>query len=204
MTKAAMIACPDCDLLVSIQELPEHVHANCPRCGHQLYNNRPHRLDHLFALALTGLLLWFPATLLPLVKIRLLGHELSTSIFEAGLFLISSDYWLVGSAVVFAGTIAPFLSLALLVWILWGFQQRWQVEKLIKAMRLLAFVRRWTLLEIYLLSFLVALFKLKDYADLHLGLGFVSFLGLFLVVLVLANQYNRHYMWQLIDMRRSL
>lgn len=201
MPKLAMIACPDCDLLVSLHKLPKHVHANCPRCGHRLFNNRPHRLDHLFALAFTGLILWFPSTLLPLMEIRLLGHQLSTSILGAGLFLVGSGYWFVGALVVFAGALAPLITLSLLLWILLGFQNRWRTDRLVSAMKFLGSVRKWAMLEIYLISFLVALFKLRDYADIELGLGFISYMGLFTVILVLAGQYNRHYMWQLIDMR---
>ena len=202
MSKLAMTACPDCDLLVSLHHLPKHVHANCPRCGNPLYDNRPHRLDHLFALAFTGFILWFPSCLLPLMEVRLLGHELSTSIVGAGLFLMGSDYWFVGGMVVFAGAMAPFLTLSLLLWILVGFQHRWKISKLVIAMKFLGSIRQWAMLEIYLISFLVAVFKLKDYADIQLGLGFISYMGLFTIILVLAGQYNRHYMWQLIDMRK--
>ena len=202
MQKTNMTACPDCDLLVSLCELPNHTYARCPRCSHPLFDNRPHRFDHVLALVITGLMLWLPSNFLPLLQIRLLGHEVGTSIISAGYALIQADYWIVGMMVLFAGAITPLLTLSLLFWVLVGCKRQWNVEHMIVAMKWLGSFRKWTMLEIYLLSFLVAAFKLKDYADIQIGLGFISYLGLFIILLTLSAQYNRHYMWQLIEARR--
>ncbi|MCM2679976.1 paraquat-inducible protein A [Echinimonas agarilytica] len=203
MAKPHMVACTDCDLLVSLLEVPPHNDANCPRCGKRIFSHSPFKLDGLFALAFTGFILWFPSNFLPLITIRLFNQELSTTIWGAGLTLIDGGFWFVGSLVIFAGAVAPLVTMGCLIALLYGYKRQWAPSTLVVLMKIMNRIRKWAMLEIYLISFLVAVFKLKDYADIYFGLGLVSYVFMFAVLIALAQQFNRHYMWHLIEQRQS-
>jgi paraquat-inducible protein A len=56
-------------------------------------------------------------------------------------------------------------------------------------------LRDWGMLEVYLIGILVAIVKLKDMADLSLGLGLICFIGLLLVQLALEAVMSPHQIW---------
>ena len=80
-------ACPECDLLLRspLPKIGEKAH--CPRCGFLLSRPRKQSVERTFALSIAGFILFFPANLLPMVGITILGNA-NTGILLSGVIAL--------------------------------------------------------------------------------------------------------------------
>src|SRR3954447_20066919 len=101
------IACPDCDLLLKLPELPTGAKANCPRCAHTVATQPKDPVDRALALTLTAAIVFIVANTSPLMGLSAVGRQASTSIVGG-----AYEMWLQGEEVTavivaFCAVIAP-------------------------------------------------------------------------------------------------
>ncbi|GAA5187847.1 paraquat-inducible protein A [Ferrimonas gelatinilytica] len=191
-----LILCKTCDASVHQRALPSGVRAHCPRCGSRLYDVPYCDLDGLAALALAALLIYFPANLIPLVQVNLVGSLRTTTVLDGALTVLEQGYWLVGIAVIVTGILAPLLllvSILVQIYLL----KTGQAPKLLR--RLLLYhqgLSELSMVEIYMISLLVSIFKLTDIADLTYGWGTLCYTLLFIMTFYVQYEYNSNRMWQ--------
>ncbi|MCL1144131.1 paraquat-inducible protein A [Shewanella gaetbuli] len=195
----AVILCRSCDLVIRKRALPSNVRALCPRCDTALYDTPYCSINGLLALCITALLLFLPANLLPVLEIHFLGSIRTTTAYEAAIEVWVQGYWVVGLAVLISAVIAPaLLILSVLLQVLIVklnlCSPFWQsiFLQLLKKHGLLS---QLTMLEIYVISFLVSAFQLSDFSDVYFGMGTLSFTLLFIAMLFLQREYNLEHMW---------
>ena len=85
------VACPDCDLLQRIPELPPGGKASCARCGKTLAAQLPDPLDRPLALTLAAAIAFVVANAMPLMSLSAAGREASTTIIGG-----AQQMWLQG------------------------------------------------------------------------------------------------------------
>lgn len=76
--KNELHACHECDLLVTGHAVEEGQKAVCPRCGAVLFENKPDTINRTLALTIAGLFLFWPANLLPILSLNIMGLNPST------------------------------------------------------------------------------------------------------------------------------
>lgn len=200
----SLVLCRACDLAVSKRALPSGVRALCPRCHTALYDAPYCSINGMLALCISALLFYLPAMLLPVLEMHFLGSVRTTTAYQGALAVIDQGYWIVGIAVLVAAVIAPgVLNLSIFVQVLiikTGLVQhhfwRGALTWLLKKQGLLS---QMTMLEIYVISFLVSAFQLSDFSDVYFGMGTFCFTMLFLVTLFLQREYNLEHMWSFLD-----
>ena len=74
------VACPDCDLLQRIPEIPPGDKACCTRCGHVLARKPRGPSDLPLALAFTAAIVFVIANTMPLMDLSVLGRTASTTV----------------------------------------------------------------------------------------------------------------------------
>ncbi|GGQ11476.1 PqiA family protein [Shewanella litoralis] len=168
-----------------------------------LYDSPYCSINGMLALCLAALIIFIPANLLPVLEIHFLGSVRTTTVIEAAIAVWAQGYWVVGLAVLVAAVIAPavlILSILAQVIIVKLKLQRsfWQrtYTTLLKNQGLIA---QMTMLEIYVISFLVSAFQLSDFSDVFFGMGTFSFTMLFVIILFLQREYNLEHMWSYVD-----
>lgn len=65
-----------------------------------------------------------------------------------------------------------------------------------KILKITYFIRHWSMLEVYMVSLMVAIFKLMNDVDLYFGVGFYFFIALLLLNLTIISNYNHHSYWE--------
>lgn len=188
------IACPSCDLLIERTELPLRRDAHCPRCRQHLYGRYSFRPSQLMALTITGFLLLPSALLEPLLYMRLGGVNSQASLLEGiHILFVEHEPWVAG-LVLWCAVLAP-VGLLLGIFVLAsGIARRWRILPI--TLKAVEVFRHWAMLEVYLVSFLVALFKLVDIAETHLGGGLLSLGILILLNLTLLILFDPEPYWQ--------
>lgn len=202
----SIILCRSCDLAITKHTLPSGVRALCPRCNTALYDTPYCSVNGMLALCITALIFYFPANFLPVLEIHFLGSIRATTVFQAALAVFEEGYWVVGLAVLVAAVIGPsLLILSVLTQILivkWGLSITFWRNCLKQLLKLQGLLAQLTMLEIYVISFLVSSFQLSDFSDIYFGIGTFSFTMLFIVTFFLQREYDLEHMWTLLDGRR--
>ena len=100
-------ACPECDLLQVLPELPPGGKASCARCGRTLATRAFDPIDRPLALSIAALPALIVANTAPLMGLSVVGHQASTTILGGAYRM-----WLQGQEstaviVAFCAVIAP-------------------------------------------------------------------------------------------------
>ena len=75
-----LIACPDCDLLQELPELPPGAKARCPRCACTVATRMAEPIDLPLALTVTAAIVFIIANTAPLMSLSAVGRYASTTI----------------------------------------------------------------------------------------------------------------------------
>ena len=189
-----LLRCHDCGCLVK-QEAQSHQH--CPRCDSLLHTRLPHSLQRTTALLLSGYLLYIPANIFPIMTVTSFGvgepHTIAGGIIE----LFNSNMIPIALLVLVASIIVPLLKLLGLSLLLLCVHCRWQVNaRLWTAMyRIIAFVGRWSMLDIFMISILVALVDLGGVAQIIAGPAATAFAAVVVCTMFAANNFDPRLIW---------
>lgn len=195
---AHVIACPECDLLMTNCELKEDEHINCNRCGSLLnthYNNMPQKA---LALVFTALVLFIPASFLPILQIDILGLSREASVWDSVLGLYHSNMEIISVLVLSCGLVIPLCKLIFQLYVLLAIKFNKTKHIACNLFKSYQELKEWGMLEIYLLGILVSIVKLHGMAELHISMGLICFIMLLFVQVWLEIVMNAPQTWRLL------
>lgn len=193
------LACHDCDLLIEREELPVGFKASCPRCGQSLYQNKRNSVERSFALSITGLLLFVPANLLPVMSLQILGLQQSTTIYQGALAIFKEGLYWTASLVFIASIVVPLAKILLMLFVSGSLYLKQYTPLLPYAFRYYHYLDEWGMLEVYMLGILVSVVKLKGMATVIPDTGLICFVGLLLVTTLLSSMMDEEDFWEKIE-----
>ena len=201
MEPGSVIVCPACDLIIQRKLLPLRRHAHCPRCHQHLYGHYAFRPSQLMALTLTGLLLVPSSFFEPLLYLRLAGVSTEANLLQGITVLLAEQEFLVALLVLWCAVLAPVGLLIGIFMLASGLAT--QLQLIAPVLRAVAIFRHWAMLEVYMASLLVALFKLVDIADVHLGGGLLSLGILMLLNMSLLILFDPAPYWERLPIKEA-
>jgi paraquat-inducible protein A len=197
MTASALqqgfIRCHDCGCLVKQAEQLLF----CPRCDSHLHARLPDSLQRTTALLLSGFLLYIPANIYPIMTVSRFGvgepHTIAGGIIE----LIHSNMIPIALLVLVASIIVPLLKLLGISLLLLCAHFRWQINtRLWTTMyRVIAFVGRWSMLDIFMISILVDLVDLGGVASIIAGPAATAFAAVVVLTMFAAKNFDPRLLW---------
>ncbi len=193
--RAALASCHDCHLVVRAPA--HHVAATCPRCGAAIHGRKPNSLVRTWALLITAIILYVPANLMPIMTVTSLGNTQSDTIISGVIHLLHHGMWPLALLVFFASVVVPMLKLIALVFLLVSVQGRWQWRPVdrTRLYRITELVGRWSMVDIYVVTILVALVKLGELATIEARAGAVFFGAVVVVTIVAAESFDPRLIW---------
>ena len=200
--RAGYQACEICELLVAVP--PEGgARLECPRCHATLHVRRPDSLHRTTALVIAGFILYVPANLYPVMTIELLGRPDPNTIFTGVQELFQSGMWEIGLLVFTASILVPLMKLVGLSYLLIGVYRARRgampANKLrrerTRLFRAIEFVGRWSMLDMFLLSMLVALVRFGAIASIDPGIGATSFALVVVITMFAAASFDPRLIW---------
>ncbi|CAG8866906.1 Intermembrane transport protein PqiA [Pseudomonas fluorescens] len=190
-----LVACHECDLLMSKPTLRNDEKAHCPRCGYELFAHRHNVVNRSLALVLTALLLYVPANFLPIMQLHLLGQSADDTVWSGVVGLYNAGMQSVSLVVFLCSMAIPLLKLLCQLAVLLSIRLGIGRSHGLLLYRIYHHLRDWGMLEVYLMGVLVAIVKLADMAELSLGLGLLCFISLLLVQVWLEVVMSPHQIW---------
>ncbi|MFC6476505.1 paraquat-inducible protein A [Pseudomonas asuensis] len=193
---SAIIACPECDLLMQKVTLDYEYRMSCSGCGYELFYYKKHVVNKGLALVFSALLLFIPANFLPIMKLKMFGQQTHDTVWGAVMALYRADMTVIASLVLLCSFCIPLFKLLCQLSVL--ISLKWPAIKAIGilALRCYQHLREWGMWEIYLLGILVAMVKVGDVAELSLGMGLFCFVALLLIQIWLDSLISPQQLWQ--------
>ena len=192
-----LIICPKCHTIHQKIMISKGKNAKCDNCNKILYHYDERILDHGLALGITGLILFLVSNLFPLVRVEMLGHEQHVTILSMIFSLLENGFYVVGVVVAFMVFIFPLMILIVYITISWLMIQKKGKSLTKDLLILLSKLLPWNMVEIYLVSILVALVKLIGYMQIHFGLSFWSLTLFVLLDIYLSKSIHIGELWEL-------
>jgi paraquat-inducible protein A len=151
------IACPDCDLLQNVPDLPPGGKARCSRCASTVATRMAEPIDLPLALTITAAIVFVIANTAPLMSLSAVGRFASTTIMGG-----AYDMWLQGEAitavvVAFCAVIAPAGYIIFMLTVLLAARRPPAPHWVGEMLRGAEFMQNWSMNEVMLLGILVAL-----------------------------------------------
>lgn len=191
-----LIACHECDLLLQDKKREPVRKASCPRCGAVLHISRLNSMERTLALSLTGLLLFIPANMLPILTFELLGQSNTNTMINGIAQMAQGGYWWMSALVAFCSILAPLIKLLLLAFISAGSLWTTSTRGMATALKGYQRLDEWGMFDVYMLGILIAFIKMKDMGSLIPGTGLFCFVGLLVVAAVCSSVFDPHQAWK--------
>ena len=193
---AGAVACPDCDLLQLVPELPPGAKALCARCGRTLASGSRDPLDRPLALCIAALLALIIANTSPLMSLSVAGRHASTTIIGGAWQMWLQGQGLTALIVVFCAVVAPVGYVLLTLVVLLAVRRPPAPRWIAVLLRSASAMRPWSMNEVMLLGILVALIKIADLARVETGIGIVAVSALVLLFPALIVSLDPDAIWR--------
>ena len=181
-----MASCHDCGLLVNLAGAPRDV--VCPRCGAGVHSRKTDSIRRSWALVIAAAVLYIPANVLPIMTTTSFGATQSDTIISGVIYLLKDD-WPLAVVVFAASVVVPILKLVVLSYLLWSVQTGSRARPVDRThlYRVIEAIGRWSMVDIYVVTILVALVRLDALASVDVELG-AAFFGAVVVLTIFASQ----------------
>ncbi|MGZ6076993.1 MAG: paraquat-inducible protein A [Myxococcaceae bacterium] len=192
------LACPQCDLVTRLRE-----GARCPRCRCPLLRRKRDSLNRTVALLIAGAALYIPANILPIMAVGRLGHPSPDTILTGIGELIRRGYWPLAIIVLFASVLVPVLKLVSLTWFVLAVRQRWRwgLRFRTRLYRWVDAIGRWSNIDVFMISLLVALVQFGVLATVEAKPGAVAFAAVVVITMFAAEAFDPRLMWDAVEGR---
>lgn len=199
-----MLVCHDCDLLIPGCDIAEGRVAKCPRCKAVLFRHKKNSVNRTLAYSISGLMLYLPANLLPLLSFEAMGGHTINAMYKGVKVLWSQGYWWMAFLVFLCSMLMPLIELLILFFIALNLKLRRRSKLLAPFAKLAHLISQWGMLDVYLLGILVAIIKMGDIGDILVGPALWAYVALMGCSIATAVSYDEHEVWQYLDAARPL
>jgi paraquat-inducible protein A len=202
--RSAVTVCPDCGLILRPPRLRPNLVAVCPRCAQSLRRHKQNPIQKGLALSLTGLLLYLPANLLPLMTFAVLGIESRSSIVQACMHMFTSGQWFVGLIVALTTLIFPLVLLSSLLLTTLGLATRRSGPWMPALFRGYHHLSEWAMTDVFLVGVLITIIKMSHMASVSLNPGFFCLIGLVVTTVAAQTVIDPPLFWALMEAREPV
>ncbi|HBP87284.1 MAG TPA: paraquat-inducible protein A [Nitrospirales bacterium] len=199
--RAGLMSCHACHQLSQIPAGPTHGDAICPRCEAHIHLRKPDSLSRTWALLIAAYILYIPANLLPVMTVISFGKGEADTILSGVKELIHAGMLPIALLVFFASITVPVLKLLALTFLLLSVQYKsqWRPRERTKLYRITEVVGRWSMIDIFMISILIALVKLEAVATIEPGPGAISFAAVVILTMFAAMSFDPRLIWDRIE-----
>ncbi len=171
--------------------------AACPRCGFTLHDRRPNSIARTWAFSIAAFILYIPANVYPVLTVTRLGASEPSTILAGAKELLDMGEWPLALLVFFASITVPVLKLLGLALLLITTQlgQRMRLRDRTIVYRIVHVIGRWSMIDVFMISILVALVQFGAVASVDPGYGAVAFASVVVLTLLASQSFDPRLMW---------
>jgi len=160
-----------------------------------LFHVKRKPVETALILSLTGLILFVPAMVLPIMTLNAFGLEQSANILQWVSALFRTGFHMVGIVVLLTVVVVPLLKFLLLFYLSIAIRMKTDWSNLGPIFRFYKRIDEWGMLEICMLGILISIIKLKDLAQISYGIGLFCFVLVLTINLIASVTFDEHKYW---------
>ena len=170
---------------------------SCSRCGSPLHFRKHYSLQRTWAFVIAAAICYVPANLFPVMTVISLGQADSETILSGAIYLLTNGMWPLALIVFVASICVPIAKIIALVSLLISVQRRssWRPADRTRLYRTTEAIGRWSMVDIYVDTILVALVSLGNLATIEAGTGAVFFGAVVVLTMFAAESFDPRLIW---------
>jgi paraquat-inducible protein A len=156
----------------------------------------PESLNRTLALTLAALILFVPANVFPTLTVVLMGSTQTDTVFDGVVALWQAGMWPLALIVMCASIVIPLVKIAALLFLVLtiGMQTR-RLERT-RVYRFIEGIGRWSMLDVYVISLIVAVINLGALSGARADVGALAFAAVVIVTIAATLQFDPRLIWR--------
>jgi paraquat-inducible protein A len=198
-SRVGLVSCESCQLLSRPASAGEAGY--CRRCGERLELRRPASLERTWAFLIGAAICFIPANALPVLNTTTLGSTDGDTILGGIVFLYTSGSWPLAVVVLIASVMIPLGKIVALIYLLISIQRRSVMSnrERTRLYRMVVFIGRWSMLDVFVDTFTVALVQLNPLMSVAPGSGVVFFAAVVVLTMLAAESLDPRLIWDSVE-----
>ncbi len=170
---------------------------HCPRCHAPLHFRKPESLARTWAFVITAIILLIPANTIPIMDVMSFGKHDPSTILSGIIKLWQHEQFLIAIIVFVASFCVPLFKLGALLMLLLAAQNVFPADPLkwTRLYRFLEFIGRWSMLDIFVVTLMVAVVQLGNVSRVIAGGGSFAFTLVVIVTMLASSCFDPRLLW---------
>jgi paraquat-inducible protein A len=187
-----LIGCDCCRLVLHARE-----RSHCPRCGFRLQRRKLFSITRTWALLGAAIALYLPANIFPVMTVIRFGQGEPNTLLSGVIELAEAQMWPLAILVFLASITVPLLKLAALLTMLLmtGEGSPKALRERTRLYRFVDSVGRWSMIDVFMLTVLVAVVRMGFIATVLPGTGAIAFAAVVVLTMFAAASFDPRLMW---------
>ena len=162
-----------------------------------MHQRKENSIKRTWALLIAALIFYIPANVLPITVITSMGNKQADTIMSGVIYFIHSGMWLIALVIFTASVFVPLAKLIILTYLLITVQRQsqWRQKDRTALYRLTEAIGRWSMVDIYVVTILVALVKMGAMATIEAGPAAVYFAAVVVITMFAAESFDPRLIW---------
>ncbi|MEO6970633.1 MAG: paraquat-inducible protein A [Chthoniobacterales bacterium] len=167
----------------------------CPRCDSRLHLRLRESLQRTWALTIAAVVLYFPANLLPVLRVESFAGDRQNTIVGGVIEFWQHGDYPVALIIFGASVMIPVLKIIAIAALCWASRTGRQPRRMTRIYRITEFVGRWSMVDVFVVAILVAVVQLGSTISIHPGAGALSFAAVVILTMFAAMSFDPRLIW---------
>lgn len=191
---AGIALCRVCRSTVRPGPLPR---TRCPLCLSAVWLRAPRSLERTWALLITAVLCYIPANVYPIMTVVRFGRAEQDTILSGVVHLVAAGQWPIALVVFAASVVVPVSKIVILAGLLVSVHRRARANPHTRARiyRFVELIGRWSMIDVFMISIIVALVQIGVVASIEPNLGAAFFAAVVLTTMLAALSFDERLLW---------
>ena len=192
--------CTACNYTFAEQKTKhEHGHSICPRCVSYLDTSDAIKLQRTWAALIAGIIMLFPANLLPISGVYLTGTLSQDTLISGVISFIEMKSYFVAFVVFFASIFVPISKIFIMLYLLASVHFKWRhsIKWQMRLLHIVHFVGRWSMLD------LMSLVTRGQIINFTVGPAAFYFGAAVFLTMISTAQFDSRLIWKIYDQKTT-
>ena len=198
--------CTACDytFLKEDQEYDHRHRAICPRCASLIEIPDSVKLQRVWATLVAGIIMLFPANLLPISGVYLTGNLSQDTLMSGVMSFISMGSYFVAFVVFFASIFVPVSKILIMLYLLASVHFKWRhsIKWQMRLLHIVHFVGRWSMLDLFVLALMMSLVTRGQIINFTVGPAAFYFGAAVFLTMISTSQFDSRLIWKIYDRKQ--
>jgi len=193
-----MGTCPVCHQIVKFPPPKSgEIAAYCPRCGTEVHLRKHNSLQTTLALVIASIIFYVPANLLPMMHVHTFAGTQSDTIMSGVIYFLETGSYLIGIVIFIASILVPVVKMLILLYLVYTVKtgKTTRPRDRQKLYLLTEVIGRWSMVDVYVVSIMIALVHFGGLTEIKAGGGAVFFLLVVIVTMIAAMSFDPRLIW---------